>query len=96
VKSDTGAPLRSSFRYRHVLEKGPTRHDAYDFFTIRHPPMDLTRRAKIFSPFDALKGFHDELATAQSEVTGTFLDDTFPQGTVERNLCPEDPAEEFP
>ena len=27
--------------------------------------MDLGRRAKIFSPFDALKGFNDELAKSE-------------------------------
>ena len=30
--------------------------------------MDLSRRAKIFSPFDALKGFGDELSKAEREV----------------------------
>ena len=28
-----------------------------DLFSARHPKMDLARRAKIFSPFDALRGF---------------------------------------
>ena len=37
--------------------------------------MNLLRRAKIFSPFDALKGFQDELSKAQSEVTAGFLAD---------------------
>ena len=45
---------------------------------IRHPAMDLSRRAKIFNPFDALKGFSDELSKAQEEVTDTFLDETGP------------------
>ena len=27
--------------------------------------MDLSRRAKIFSPFDALKGFNDEIASTE-------------------------------
>ena len=40
--------------------------------------MDLLRRAKIFSPFDALKGFHDELSRAQDETTGSFLGGTDP------------------
>ena len=70
--------LPSSFRYRNVLEKGKPVHDKNDSFSIRHPAMDLSRRAKIFSPFDALKGFNDELAKAQSEVTDSFLDDTDP------------------
>ncbi len=32
-----------------------------DSFYVKHPPMELSRRAKIFSPFDALKGFDEEL-----------------------------------
>lgn len=40
--------------------------------------MDLSRRAKIFNPFDALKGFSDELSKAQEEVTDTFLDEIGP------------------
>lgn len=68
----------SSFRYRKVLEKGKPVHDKNDSFSIRHPAMDLSRRAKIFNPFDALKGFSDELSKAQEEVTDTFLDETDP------------------
>lgn len=70
--------LPSSFRYRNVLEKGKPVHDKYDNFSIRHPAMDLSRRAKIFSPFDALKGFSDELSKTQEEITDTFIDETAP------------------
>ena len=68
----------SSFRYRKVLEKGKPVHDKYDSFSLRHPAMDLSRRAKIFSPFDALKGFGGELSKTQAEVTDTFQDETAP------------------
>ena len=51
----------SYFKYRAVYEKGKPTHDRYDSFSIRHPSMDLARRAKIFTPFDALKGFGEEL-----------------------------------
>ena len=33
---------------------------------------------KIFSPFDALKGFGGELSKTRTEVTETFLDETAP------------------
>lgn len=66
----------SSFRYANVLKKGKPVHDGTDRFSAKHPPMDLTRRAKIFSPFDALKGFNDELAKAQAEAADAFLEDT--------------------
>jgi hypothetical protein len=68
----------SSFRYLKVLEKGKPIHDNNDSFSIRHPAMDLSRRAKIFNPFDALKGFGDELSKAQAEVMDAFLDETDP------------------
>ena len=68
----------SSFRYRKVLEKGKPVHDKNDSFSIKHPAMDLSRRAKIFNPFDALKGFGDELSKAQAEITDSFLDETDP------------------
>lgn len=76
MSEHTAASVPSSFRYANVLKKGKPVHNGTDRFTAEHPPMDLTRRAKIFSPFDALKGFGDELAKAQSEVADAFLTDT--------------------
>ncbi len=76
MNNNTAVP--SSFRYRNVLEKGKPVHDKNDSFSIRHPAMDLSRRAKIFNPFDALKGFSDELSKVQEEVTYTFQDETDP------------------
>lgn len=64
--------LSPSFRYRGVLEKGKPVHDKNDSFSIRHPAMDLSRRAKIFSPFDALKGFNEELIRTEALVTEGF------------------------
>ena len=29
---------------------------------MKHPPIEISRRAKIFSPYDALKGFSDAVA----------------------------------
>lgn len=51
------------FRYRDVFLKGKPEHDWFDMFRIRHPSMDVGRRAKIFSPFDALKGFNEAVAS---------------------------------
>lgn len=54
---ETNRPKRipPDFPYRDVLRKGRPKHAPMDPFSIRHPPMPLSRRAKIFSPFDALK-----------------------------------------
>lgn len=32
-----------------------------DLFSINHPPMDRGRRAKIFAPFAALKGYEEAI-----------------------------------
>ena len=55
-------PMPANFRYRDVFLKGKPRHDRCDPFRIRHPSMDRRKRAKIFAPFDALKGFSDAVA----------------------------------
>ncbi len=59
--------LPSSFKYRAVYEKGKPVHDRFDSFSIKHPPMELSRRAKIFSPFYALKGFSDAISMQEAE-----------------------------
>ena len=58
------------FSYREVFLKGKPRHEQYDAFSVRHPKMDAGRRAKIFAPFDALKGFSDELAASERAAAG--------------------------
>ena len=50
-------PMPENFKYRKVFLAGKPRHDASDAFRLRHPSMDLSRRARIFAPFDALRGF---------------------------------------
>ena len=55
-------PVPAGFRYRDVLKGGRPMHDKFDSFSIKHPAMDLGKRAKIFSPFDALKGFNEAVA----------------------------------
>ena len=57
--------MPAGFRYSEVYLKGRPRHDEYDSFNIRHPAMDITRRAKIFNPFNALKGFDEALGAAE-------------------------------
>lgn len=73
--TDKNAPP-SSFRYKKVLEKGKPVHEKNDSFSIKHPAMDLSRRAKIFNPFDALKGFNDELARAEFETIDSYHNET--------------------
>lgn len=56
-------PMPTDFRYRDVFLAGRPEHDRYDPFSIRHPRMNVGHRAKIFSPFDALKGFSEAVAS---------------------------------
>ena len=51
-------PMPAGFRYRDVFLKGKPQHGRYDAFRIRHPQMDVRKRAKLFAPFDALRGFN--------------------------------------
>ena len=52
------------FKYIEVIRAGKPTHEQYDSFYLKHPPMKLSKRAKIFCPFDALKGFNE---TVQSK-----------------------------
>lgn len=58
------------FPYRDVLAKGRPRHDRLDPFRIRHPQMDPGRRAKLFAPFDALRGFSEAIRKAEKDTKG--------------------------
>lgn len=71
-------------RYKKVLEKGKPTHTPYDNFYIKHPPMDLKRRAKIFSPFAALKGYDEEIVKTELDFEANNSD-------IERI-----PVEEYP
>ena len=50
-------PMPAGFKYRDVCLKGKPRHERWDAFRVRHPQMPPAKRAKIFAPFDALRGF---------------------------------------
>lgn len=53
--------MPKNFKYASVFLAGKPSHSKNDPFKIRHPSMDINRRAKIFAPFDALKGFSEAL-----------------------------------
>ena len=55
--------IPKGFRYPEVLRRGKPVHEKFDNFSIRHPSMPLEKRAKIFSPFDALKGFNEAISS---------------------------------
>ena len=51
-------PMPADFKYLDVYRHGRPQHDRFDDFSIRHPKMDVGARAKLFAPFDALRGFN--------------------------------------
>ena len=57
--------LPENFKYREVYLTGRPVHGVLDPFEQRHPKMDLGKRAKIFAPFSALRGFDGEVASKE-------------------------------
>lgn len=68
-------PAPADFKYADILKRGRPVHAVNDSFAVRHPAMPHGKRAKIFSPFDALKGFteavesKDELYVERAELS---------------------------
>ena len=78
--------MPANWGYTDVFIKGYPEHERFDSFRLKHPSMDYGRRAKIFSPFDALKGFSE--AVAAKEVQYEFkreLDD-YEKDELDRRL----------
>ena len=59
--------IPADFPYEKILQKGRPQHDGADPFRIRHPKMETGKRAKIFAPFDALRGFSDAIRETQQK-----------------------------
>ena len=53
--------MPAGFKYKDIFMRGRPRHEKYDSFYIKHPPMPSSRWAKIFAPFDALDGFDERI-----------------------------------
>lgn len=60
-------PMPAGFRYKEIFLRGKPYHSKTDEFRVRHPSMDVGKRAKIFAPFDALRGFN-EAVVAKTEL----------------------------
>lgn len=48
-------------KYAAAIGRDRPRHGTCDEFSLRHPRMPLGQRAKIFSPFSALRGFEEAI-----------------------------------
>lgn len=58
--------MPDDFRYRKAFIKGMPVHDKWDSFRAKHPAMPRSRWAKIFAPFDALKGFDEAIGSKRN------------------------------
>ena len=58
-------PMPADFPYLDILLQGRPGHDSLSDFGRKHPKMSCSRRAKIFAPFDALKGFNEAVASKE-------------------------------
>ncbi|MBQ9060404.1 MAG: SOS response-associated peptidase family protein [Firmicutes bacterium] len=69
-----GLPTRipEGFPYRQILLLGRPRHEPWDRFSARHPRMDPGHRAKIFAPFDALRGFDLALTAKRVQIEAGY------------------------
>ena len=56
--------MSEPFPYEDILHKNRPVHQG-DEFSRKHPSMSLKDRAKIFSPFAALKGYEDAIIHQQ-------------------------------
>ena len=61
-----GLEIPIDFPYLSAIFQGPPKH-IHDDFSLRHPKMELGRRAKIFAPFDALDGYSDAVRSKDVE-----------------------------
>ncbi len=58
--------MPADFKYKSIFLKGQPKHQDMDAFRCKHPSMEHGRRAKIFAPFDALKGFSEAVASKET------------------------------
>ena len=63
-------PMPADFPYKDILKIGRPRHDPTSRFRLRHPKMPCSKRAKIFAPFDALRGFNEAVASKEINYMG--------------------------
>ena len=67
------APIE--FRYSETLRSGKPDHKKFDDFYRKHPFMDVSKRAKIFAPFSALKGFDKAISDKEIQYHPKLLPD---------------------
>ena len=80
-------PMPYGFEYKSVFLHGRPKHRKYDDFWIKHPPMDITHRAKIFAPFAALAGFDGWIRSKETLYTDRRELSESEKETINRNAA---------
>ena len=80
-----GAAVPTAFPYLQVLLQGRPRH-GMDEFTLRHPRMEQSKRAKIFAPFDALDGYGGSIEEKNTEYVEKIEPDESQREEVNQRL----------
>ena len=80
-------PMPPAFRYRDVLTRGRNAHPLSDGFFAKHPPMPVSRWAKIFAPFDALSGFDEAISSKEVAYTARRTPDADAAAELNRRLA---------
>ena len=86
MPNENTTEMPSNFPYLETLLQGKPEHSGYDPFCARHPKMDRGKRAKIFAPFDALKGFSEEVASKTVIYTERVQPGEDAQEEIDRSL----------
>ena len=80
-----GIPVPVQFPYLDVLLHGRPQHKMDDF-AFHHPPMERGKRAKIFSAFDALDGYGENIASKNTVYTDRIILDESEKEDLNRRL----------
>ena len=79
--------MPAGFKYKEILRRGRPRHEKYDPFYIKHPPMAPSRWAKIFAPFNALDGFDGRIKAKEEIYVERKALDEGEKEVLNRRLC---------
>lgn len=78
--------LPKGFKYTAAFKAGRPRHERYDDFYQKHPPMERGRRAKIFAPFDALEGYSESIKEKNIEYVERIVLEPSAQAELNRRF----------
>ncbi|MDO4990059.1 MAG: hypothetical protein Q4E45_06090 [Eubacteriales bacterium] len=73
-------------KYKDIIHRERPQHALCDEFSVRHPKMQLGQRAKIFSPFSALRGFEEAIDSKLERYVGKVELNEEEQERINRTL----------